>query len=197
MARCDADREDVEPCAPRLTHQTVAQCVEDALSLPLAKRLTQSPATAANEEPGVSGRRNTPRTLPSVAPQRFDIAGMYGQLARLGELGLPYREDSLLQIDIGITQMNGFRDPQAGGCHQAEQGLVGRWAQAPARRAGPPPAIDDLLTNMRCYAPGLAKIVSSGTSVSRSNCLIQQMPQLSDVPRFPVSAALCPGAQSA
>ena len=90
--------------------QTVAQCVEDAVSLPITKRLTQSSATAANEEPGVSGRRNTPRTLPSVAPQCFDIAGMYGQLARLGELGLPHGQHPPFEIDIGIAQMNGFRN---------------------------------------------------------------------------------------
>ena len=86
-------------------------------------------------------------TLPPVARQRLDRAGMYRQLARLGELGLPYRQHSALEIDIGIAQMNGFGDAQTGRGHQAEQGLVGGRAQAAAgpELAGCRQQFDDLL----------------------------------------------------
>jgi hypothetical protein len=39
---------------------------------------------------------------------------MQGQLARLGEFGLPDGQHPMLKIDIIITQVNRLGDPQSG-----------------------------------------------------------------------------------
>src|SRR5487761_2384677 len=93
--------------------QAVAQHVEDAMGLPLAKRLPESPATAADEERHIGCRGNMPCALPPVACQCLDGARMQWQLTRLGELGLPYGQHRLLEIDVGIAQVSGLGDAQA------------------------------------------------------------------------------------
>ena len=61
--------------------QAVAQRIEHAMGLPIAKWLPQSPATAADEEGHIGRRGNMPRPLPPVARQSGDGARMHGQLA--------------------------------------------------------------------------------------------------------------------
>ncbi len=105
--------------------QAVAQFVEDAMCLPLTEGLPKTTAPTADQEWHVSRRGNMLGSLPPIAGQRFERAGMDGHLTRLGELGLPDSQDSAFEIDIGIAQMNRLGDTQASRCHQAEQGLEG------------------------------------------------------------------------
>jgi hypothetical protein len=109
--------------------------------------LPKTPASTADKERAVGGRGNVPRTLPTVMDQRRDGTRMQGQLARLGELGLPDGQHPMLEIDIGIAQVNGFRDAQTGRSHQAEQRLEGGRTQAAARPelAGRRQQFDDFL----------------------------------------------------
>ena len=73
------------------------------MCLPRAEGLSQSFTATADEERSVGCRWNMPHTLSPVARKCFDGAGMYGQLARLGELGLPYGQYPTFEIDISIA----------------------------------------------------------------------------------------------
>jgi hypothetical protein len=99
-----------------------------------------------------------PLTLFPVARQRLDRAGMDRQLPGLGELGLPYRQHSALEIDIRIAQVNGFGNAQPGRGHQAEQGFVGERPKAAggAECACRREQVDDLVltVDVGCHAAG-------------------------------------------
>lgn len=90
--------------------QAVAQCVEDTMRLPFPYRLPKSPATATNKEWAVCCFWNVPCTLSAVMAQCCDGTRMQGQLARLGELGLPDGQHPMLEIDILITQVKCLGD---------------------------------------------------------------------------------------
>ena len=68
-------------CAPIDPVEAIAQGIEDAMDLSIAERLPQPPTPSANEERGVGRRRYVAHTLPPVARQRVDRAGMQWQLA--------------------------------------------------------------------------------------------------------------------
>jgi len=60
---------------------------------------------------------------------------------------LPDGEHSKLEIDIGIKQMDGFRNPQTGRGHQAKQGFIGCRSNTARRSnlAGSCEQLDDFL----------------------------------------------------
>ena len=60
--------------------QAVTQSDEDAMRLPRAEGLPQSPAATADEERRVGCRRHILRTLPPVARERVDGAGNFRRI---------------------------------------------------------------------------------------------------------------------
>jgi len=62
---------------------------------------------------------------------------MHGHVSGLAKLRVPDREDALIEIDIAASQVERFRNAQAGGGDQSEDRLVGRWSQSTVRGKAP------------------------------------------------------------
>ena len=62
---------------------------------------------------------------PGVLCQCLDRRGMQGDEPRLAELAALHGEHTALQIHVASAEVQGLRDPQAGGDEQTEEGDVG------------------------------------------------------------------------
>ena len=127
--------------------QLVTQRIEDAMCLPIAERFPQEPATTADQKRHICSRCHMPCAGLAIFSQCDDCGRVDRQQSRFGILGLPDRQKPTFQVDIGVTQVQCFRDAQADRGHQAKQGFVGGGTNA-ARRSKLPGSrqqVDDFL----------------------------------------------------
>ena len=84
--------------------QALTQFDEDAMDLPVSRRLARPLTARADEERYLRSSAHTAGSQPSVVFQGIHRARMQGQLARLGELGLSHGQCAGRQVDIGVEQ---------------------------------------------------------------------------------------------
>ena len=90
--------------------QLLAQLHEHPVSLPVTQRLTPACTARTDEERRVRRRSHLLAAQRQVGSQWADRAWVQRYLARLGELGPAYGQDTVLQVHVRIAQIERFGD---------------------------------------------------------------------------------------